>query len=31
MAISRKVLGDSYDYYDVFEKWLSKERRKKNA
>lgn len=25
MAISRKFLGDTYDYYDVFEKWLSKE------
>ena len=24
MAISRKVLGDSYDYYNVFEKWCKK-------
>lgn len=28
MAISRRFLGDTHDYYDVFEKWLSKERRK---
>lgn len=24
MAISRKVLGDSYDYYNIFEKWCKK-------
>lgn len=24
MAISRKVLGDSYEYYNVFEKWCKK-------
>lgn len=24
MAISRKVLGDSYDYYNIFEKWRKK-------
>ena len=25
MAISKKALGNKYDYYDEFEKWLSKE------
>lgn len=24
MAISRKVLGDSYEYYNIFEKWCKK-------
>ena len=30
MAISRKVLGDSYDYYNVFEKWCKKYKQPKS-
>lgn len=31
MAISRKVLGDSYDYYNVFEKWCKKYKEPKST
>lgn len=31
MAISRKVLGDSYDYYNVFEKWCKKYKEPKSS
>ncbi len=30
MAISRKVLGDSYEYYNVFEKWCKKYKQPKS-
>ena len=31
MAISRKALGDTYDYYNVFKKWLKKAEEKNDV